>query len=129
MTQSSKKIENLFRQQEQLLKKDKQYKVDDETIKEIKNNLDKIIKCLKVKIIVFIILEFILMIFFFYYSTAFCQVYPSTQVSWILDCISSYVISLAITLVLSFLCASFYKIAIKYRVKLLYTIILLFYSV
>jgi hypothetical protein len=129
LTQSSKKIENLFRQQEQLLKKDKQYKVGDETIKEIKNNLDKIIKCLKVKIIVFIILEFILMIFFLYYSTAFCQVYPSTQVSWILDCISSYVISLAFTLVLSFLCASFYKIAIKYRVKILYKIILLFYSV
>ena len=69
------------------------------------------------------------MIFFLYYSTAFCQVYPSTQVSWILDCISSYVISLAFTLVLSFLCASFYKIAIKYRVKILYKIILLFYSV
>ena len=32
LTQSSKKIENLFRQQEQLLKKDKQYKVGDESI-------------------------------------------------------------------------------------------------
>ena len=129
LTQSSKKIENLFREQEQLLKKDKQYKVGEGTIKEIKNKLDKIIKCLKVKIIVFIILEFILMIFFLYYSTAFCQVYPSTQVSWILDCISSYVISLSITLVLSFICALFYKIAIKFRIKLLYTIILLLYSV
>ena len=129
LTQSSKKIENLFREQEQLLKKDKQYKVGEGAIKEIKNKLDKIIKCLKVKIIVFIILEFILMLFFFYYSTAFCQVYPSTQVSWVLDCISSYVISLSITLVLSFICALFYKIAIKFRIKLLYTIILLLYSV
>ena len=128
LTQSSKKIENLFREQENLLKNDKEYKVNNETIKEIKNNIDKIIKCLKVKIMTFIFFEVILMLFFFYYTTAFCQVYPSTQVSWILDCISSYVISLAITLLISFLCTSFYKLAIKYRIKILYKIILLFYS-
>ena len=128
LTQSNSKIEKLFREQENILKTDKQYKVDNETIREIKNKIEKIIKCLNCKLIIFLILEFILMLFFFYYVTAFCQVYSSTQISWLLDCLSSYVISMVITLVISFLCTILYKLSIKYQIKILYRIIIFIYS-
>ena len=129
LTKSNKKIEKLFRQQDNLLKKDKKYKVNNETINEIKNNIEKIMKCLKFKIILFLIFEALFMSFFFYYVTAFCQVYQNTQVSWILDCISSFVISLIITLVISYLASVFYKLSIQYKIKVLYKISVLVYQI
>ena len=123
LSQSTGKIENLFREQEDLLKKDINYKVTKKTKIEIKNKIKDIIKCFKIKIILFIIFEFILMLFFFYYASSFCQVYKSTQISWFLDCISSYVISIGITIGLSIIFTLLYKISIKYKVKLLYRII------
>ena len=122
LTNSTNKIEDLFRKQEELLKKDNKYKVNKETIVEIKNNIKNIIKCLKIKIIFFILLEFLVLFFFFYYVTAFCQVYKNTQVSWILDCLVSYVISLGITIGLSLVFAFVYKISIRFKIKCLYKI-------
>ena len=129
LTQSSNKIETLFREQENLLKNDKNYKVSNNTIYEIKNKIEKIIKCLKIKIILFLIFEALFMLFFFYYVTAFCQVYKNTQVSWLLDCISSYAMSLIITLALSYLASVFYKLSIQYKIKILYKMSVLFYSI
>ena len=128
LTKSNNKIEKLFREQELLLKTNKKYKVDEERKELIKIKIDRIMKCLKFKIIFFIIFELIFILFFFYYVTAFCQVYQNTQVSWLLDCIISYVISLLITLALSFICSFLYRIAIKYRRKFLYKILIFIYS-
>ena len=128
LTQSSDKIKDLFQKQELLLKTDKNYKVTEDTKKEIQIKIDSILRCLKIKIICFIILEIIFMLFFFYYVTAFCQVYQSTQVSWILDCLSSYAISLVITIVLSFVCAICYIVSLKYKIKIIYKIITFIYT-
>ncbi len=128
LTQSSDKIKDLFQKQELLLKTDKNYKVTEHTKKEIQIKIDSILRCLKIKIICFIILEIIFMLFFFYYVTAFCQVYQSTQVSWILDCLSSYAISLVITIVLSFVCAICYIVSLKYKIKIIYKIITFIYT-
>ena len=112
--------------QENLLKRDKNYIVTENTKKLIQNNINRIMRCLKVKIICFFILEFIFMLFFFYYATAFCQVYQSTQISWLLDCLSSYGISLIVTIVFSFIFALLYIISLKYQLQYLYKIILEF---
>ena len=122
LIQSINAIEQLFREQEILLKADKKYKVSDQTKKEIYKNISKIMKYLKVKIVIYIILESLFILFFFYYVTAFCQVYQSTQISWLLDCLSSYVISLIFILLVSFISSILYKIAIKYKEELLYNI-------
>ena len=128
LSQSNNQIEKLFREQENILRTDKEYKVDNEVIKEIRNKISKIMKCLNCKINIFLTIEIIFLAFFFYYVTAFCQVYRSTQISWLLDCLSSYAISMAITLVASFLFAMIYKISIKCRMKTLYKIIIFLYS-
>ena len=128
LIQSNDSIIKLFRSQEKLLKSDKNYKVDLETKKKIEKNISFILKCLKVKIIFFIIFEFVFTLFFFYYVTAFCQVYKSTQISWLLDSISSYIISFGITLVISFLFSILYKLSIIYQVKILFSICQLIYS-
>ena len=127
LTQSTEKIENLFREQEELLKKDSNYKVNKESIMNIRNNIKDIIKCLKIKVIIFVILEFLVLFFFFYYVTAFCSVYRNTQVSWILDCIVSYIFSLGIALGLSMIFAIIYKIAVKYKIKSLYRLVMILF--
>ena len=128
LIQSSDSIIELFRKQEKLLKSDKNYKVNIETKGKIEKDITGILKCLKVKIIFFVIFEFLFTIFFFYYVTAFCHVYQSTQISWILDSISSYVISFGITLVISFIFSILYKISIMYQIKILFSICQFIYS-
>ena len=122
------KIIKIFRTQDNLLKKDKTYKVDDETKIKISNEIEKILKCLKIKIICFVIFELLLSLFFFYYVTAFCHVYKSTQTSWLLDSLSSYIISFFITLILSLILAMLYKLSVNYKINILYKISLLVYS-
>ena len=58
LTQSSEKIENLFREQEEFLKEDKKYKVNNDIKKEIETKIIKIMKCLQKKTIIFIIFNF-----------------------------------------------------------------------
>ena len=67
------------------MKDDKKYKVTEERKKEILNEIEKILKKHKIKVIIFIIIEVSLIIFFWYYVTAFCHVYSRTQISWLLD--------------------------------------------
>ena len=123
LTESTEKIKQLFRKQDNLLKKDENYKVSKKTKREIKNKIIKIMKCYRIKIIVFIILEFIFMIFFFHYVTAFCEVYKKTQINWFLDFVSSYLISLAVILGISIICSILYKLSILYKIKPLYKFI------
>ena len=127
LSDSSNTIVKIFRTQDNLLKKDKNYKVSDETKIKISNELKKILKCLKIKIICFSVFELIFILFFFYYVTAFCQVYKNTQVSWLLDSLSSYIISFFITLALSLIFALLYKISVRYKINIIYKISLLVY--
>ena len=128
LSQSSNSVTQIFREQEELLKKDKRYKVDDETKEKIKEKLTKILKCLKIKIICFLVFESIFMLFFFYYVTAFCQVYLNTQVSWLLDSLISFLFSFLFSLTISFVFAILYKLALYNKIKLLYQITKCIYS-
>ena len=128
LTQSTDKIKKVFNEQDILLKSDDKYKVSMQKKLEIKDKIKNILKCLKIKIIFFIIFELLLTLFFLYYTIAFCHVYKSTQISWLLDGISSYVISFLVSFVISFICSIIYKIAIKYKIKILYKIILFLYE-
>ena len=128
LTKSSEKITNLFKKQEEILKHNKQYKVSEKIKVEIQQNIDKILKCLKLKIYIFIILESLISLFFYYYIIAFCHVYHNTQISWLLDSVSSYILSFLITISISFIFSIIYKFAIKYKIKILYKIMIFLYD-
>ena len=127
LTQSSNKIEKLFIEQDNLLKSNKKYKVNQFTILKIRNDIFIIMKCLKIKIMFFFIFELLIMLFFFYYIVSFCHVYEKTQISWLLDNLSSYVMSLIIAFIVSFIGTILYKISIKHKYKKLYNFILFIY--
>ncbi len=125
---SKESIENVFREQEKHMRKDRKYKVKEEAIIKIYEELNVIYRNLKIKIISYIFIDLIFLLFFLYYITAFCEVYKNTQISWLTDSFVSFLMSILVELFMSFLCAAFYKIAIKYRFKVLYIVVLFFYE-
>ena len=96
--------------------------------KEIKKQVESILKCLKIKITIFFITEILILLFFLYYITSFCSVYKKTQVSWIYDIIISYILSFFISLGISLACSIIYLISYKKKIKFLYIITIFIYE-
>ena len=58
------------------------------------DKIHKVIKCMKIKYILFFIFSYIFLIFFWYYLSIFCAVYKKTQIILIKDTIISFCLSL-----------------------------------
>ena len=100
LTNSAEKIQDIFKREDDNLMKDRNYKIEDKKKDDIKKAIYKILKCLKIKVTIFINVEFLILLFFWYYVTAFCHVYVSTQKSWLVDCCVSFLISIVIEVVI-----------------------------
>ena len=122
---SRRNIEILFKKEEKIMKINQNYKVGKRKKENIFITIGKIIKCLRIKIIIFIIIEFSLMLFFFYFTTAFCEVYKKTQKAWLIDCFYSFIISIIIEIVMAFALAVLYTVSIYKKIKILYSITIL----
>ena len=128
LVQSTNKIRKLFKDEEDLMKQNKKYKVDKDKKIVIKTKIRDILKCLKIKIIIFFSIELILMLFFLYYITVFCEVYKKTQISWIYDILISYLFSFLVSLGVSFIFSITYVITYKNKIKYLYIIAIMVYN-
>ena len=109
------------------MRENSEYTVNKIKKKEIIIQIYEINKQLKYKIILFIILESALLLFFFYFITAFCEVYQKTQVSWLCDCFVSFLISFPIEFFIAFIIAVLYKISLIKKSRLLYKFVIGFY--
>ena len=85
LSNSIHNIRDIFRKEEEKIMNNNEYIVTDERKKEILVEIGKILKKHKIKVIILISIELSLILFFWYYVTAFCHVYSSTQTSWLLD--------------------------------------------
>ena len=127
MIDSRRNFEEIFRAEERNMRNNKNYKVSKEKKLEIFDKIKKLSCKLKCKIIIFIICEFSLMIFFYYFVTSFCDVYKETQITWLYDFLTSFIISLIGEFLLAFVIAIFYTLSIRYKIKFIYNIALFFY--
>ncbi len=128
MIDSRGDYEDIFRNEEKKMREDKNYKVSQERKFEIIHKIREISLKLKRKIILFIIIEFSIMLFFYYFVTAFWEVYKETQISWLTDFFSSFLISLISEISGALSIAIFYVLSIRYKLKFLYSITLFFYN-
>ena len=129
LTNSKDEIENLFREEEKKMRENKDFKVENSTKKIIHMKLMKIFKLLNIKIIIYITIELFFMLFFLYYITSFCEVYKDTQISWFFDSFVSFLLSIITELFTSFITALLYLISLKYKLKILYKIVIFFYGI
>jgi hypothetical protein len=120
--------ENVFRKEENKMRKLKNYKVSQKTKIIISNKIIHISKVLIWKTVVFIFFEFSMMLFFYYFVTAFCEVYKKTQISWLADFFSSFLISLLTEFGISLLLTVLYITSINYKIRFIYNITIFFYN-
>ena len=88
------------------------------------NNYIKIInvklKSLRIKLIIYFILVFILEKGFLYYVTCFCAVYRNSQKYWFLGCLESFGIDSLVSLIICIFISLFRYISIKKNIKCFY---------
>ena len=120
-------IRQIFRNEENKIKKDKKYVVSLQRKREVIMEVKRILKKFKIKVTIFYIIEFLLMIFYWYYATLFCYVYNKTQISWIIDTLITIVIRIIIDLIINFILSALYKSSIKYNCSFIYRLIIFFY--
>ena len=111
-----------IRVEEMKMRNSKKYFIKKLRKKNIYLKLEKIIKTLKLKNILFIFIEFIFLLFFYYFTTAFCEVYKSTQKSWIIDCATSFIMSIFVEILLAFIIAILYHCSIRNKIYCFYRI-------
>ena len=128
LSNSTNAIREIFRNEEEKMKKNNKYKVNDERKKEIKEEIEKIFKNYKIKIIVFISIELLFMIFFWYYVTIFCHVYPSTQISWIFDSFLSILSRIIIDNIICLGLAKLYRIGVDSNINCIYKFAMFLYE-
>ena len=88
--------------------------------KDIYKKFNKLFKVLKVKFTFFFIINFILLILFWYYVTCFCGIYRNTQIHLFKDSLSSFVTSFITPFVLYLFPGLFRICALKGKNKGLY---------
>ena len=102
---------------------DKHYYQMKEANKISKSSLISIIKLIKIKITFFFIFTSIMFMFYWYVITCFCSVYQSTQIAFIKDSISSFILGALIPFVLYLIPSFLRRIALKankYKMKCIY---------
>ena len=122
-------IEKVFRREEQKMRKNKKYIVSEKNRKIIKAKIENIIKRLKIKNIVFIIIEFLSMLFFFYFVTAFCEVYYNTQSSWLEDSVGSFFLSFILELLGALYISVLYKSSLTYKIECLFNLVIFIHKI
>ena len=128
LSNSTNEIRNVFRKEEQKLKKDNNYVVTDLRKKEIQIKIENILKRYKIKVIIFAVIELLFMLFYWYYIIAFCHIYSNTQLSWLWDSFISMIIRLIIEFLFSIIFAKLYRIGVSSENLCLYKVSLFFYS-
>ena len=119
---------DFFIKEEEKMRKNKKYKVDEKRKKDIFKEIEKIFRRLKIKIAVLIIIQITLMMFFWYYITAFCHVYKSTQRSWLWDSFLSIISRMVIEFLFAMLFAKLYLISIQSNIYTIYRIVMFIYD-
>ncbi len=125
MTDSKSSIENEFKEEEKKMRKDEKYFVSNERKDETKTRINKKLKCLRLKMVIFVIVDFVILLFFFYFVSSFCAVYQSTQTSWISDAVVSIIISFPIEIGISLAITIVYILSLKYKKEFLYKLVMM----
>ena len=128
LSNSTNALRKIFEEEETKIKSNKKYKISEKRKNEIFLNVEKVLKICKIKILILAIIEVILMLFYWYFVTAFCQVYPSTQISMIFDCFLSILSRFIIEVLFALFYAKMYIVSVESNIYFIYRIILFIYD-
>ena len=81
---------------------------------------NKFIKIVKIKVILYFLIEIFIISFSFYYIIIFCVIYNKSQISLLINYLMSIVETLVVSILVSFVVALTRKIGLKYAYKSIY---------
>ena len=87
---------------------------------DLENKFKSLVSTIKIKFVIFFIINFSFLIFFWYYITCFCGVYRNTQIHLMKDSLISFSTSLIIPFALYLIPGIFRIISINNKNKYLY---------
>ena len=82
--------------------------------------LEKELKRLRIKLIIYFSIIFLLGTFFLYYCAAFCAVYTNSQMFWFYGCLESLAMDLSTPILICLVLATFRYIGLRKHIKCLY---------
>ena len=88
--------------------------------KDVHNKFNYLLRILKIKFVFFFIIDFILLLSFWYYVTCFCGIYRNTQIHLLQDSLYSFITSLITPFILYIFPGLFRVCALKRKSKALY---------
>ena len=125
---STNELRKLFRIEEERIKNNKSYVTSISRKKEVIMEVKIILKKHKIKVIIFYVIEFLLMMGFWYYATVFCYIYQKTVISWLLDSLITIILRIIIDVIKNFIYSALYKCSITYNCEGIYKLIIFQYS-
>ena len=128
LSNSTNSIRNIFREEEKKIQTEKNYIINAKRKNKIFLEIEKILKKYKIKILFLIIIDLIFILFFWYFVTAFCHVYSSTQTSWLFDTFLSILSRFILELLFALLFSKLYILSIESNIYTLYKIVLFIYD-
>ena len=128
LSNSSTAIRNIFRIEEEKIIKMKKYTTKEQTKENIFNEVESTLKRFKLKIFLLLLIETIFILFFWYFVTAFCHVYSSTQTSWLLDTFLAILSRLILEIIFGFLYAKLYRISVASNCETFYKLLICIYD-
>ena len=91
-------------------------------IKNYQYEFESTVKCLKRKVIIFFIVDFIITGFSWYYCSIFCALYQNTSKYWLISLLISLLIHLVLPFIFCFLPTSLRFFALKKKSKKIYNL-------
>jgi len=128
LSNTTKVLRDVFKNEENKIRKNKNYQVTQAQKDKIKKNVENILSKYKCKILFLFFIEIILMLFFWYYTVVFCQVFSGTQISWLINSALSMLSRIIIDILLCFLFSKLYNIGVRSNNVCIYKIALFFYG-
>ena len=128
LSNTTKDLRDVFKNEENKIRKNKNYQVTQTQKDKIKKNVENILSKYKCKIFFLFFIEIILMLFFWYYTVVFCHVFSGTQISWLINSALSMISRIIIDILLCLLFAKFYRIGVRSNYVCIYKIALFFYG-
>ena len=113
LSNTTKNIRDVFKKEEKKIRKNKNYKIDYSAKMRVFAKVENALKYYKIKLGFFLFFVLVLILGFCYFITAFCQVYPNTQTSLLINCLISILIRFVVELLLCLLFAKLYLVAAK----------------
>ena len=126
LTECKDDLKEPFLEEEKQIKNNINYKVKNQTKIEIKKKINEVLKCLKIKIIIFFIIGILFWLFSFYYLVLYCNILNFKQKNLIYQFFMSVLESVPSNGLTTLLLTIFYKMALICKNETLYKLTLFF---